>query len=391
MIKSKTTGAVLNLFIPGLGNFYARKISKAIITYISFTVVVLSVRFFAYDFTLFVTTVSLIVLFCVFLVISGYHDVKKDKEYEPVAFDKLYVYVLISIFHWVLIASIQGRPLDAISAITFARITTPAMDPGLKTGDVMAVKKTKAIERNDIVTFWFPDSSNGMFISPKTMYVKRCIGLPGDSLQIKNAGVWINGSPLSEDQLRLRYSVTTDGSPISKKVLDKVELNDDDYMEIGSDRYEMFLLAGQVQSLKDMKFLKSVEPWAAVEGDHDPMIYPKSDNIDWNSDFYGPLYIPKRGDQVRLTNDNIDLYIKYIDFENGNVERDTSGVRINGQLTTTYQFKDNYFFMMGDSRHNSLDSRYWGFVPEKLVIGKGIYLFWAEESERIGNIEYKNQ
>jgi signal peptidase I len=87
---------------------------------------------------------------------------------------------------------------------------------------------------------------------------------------------------------------------------------------------------------------------------------------------------------IQLTEANIDLYQKCIEFENESVERDGSGLKINGQGASTYQFRGNYFFMMGDNRHNSLDSRYWGFLPQELVIGKAMYLYWGRTFDRIG-------
>jgi len=114
------------------------------------------------------------------------------------------------------------------------------------------------------------------------------------------------------------------------------------------------------------------------------MIYPDWENDHWNTDFYGPLYIPKKGDKIPLTHSNVGKYLKCIKFENESVEVDSSGLIINGQRTAHYQFKDNYFFMMGDNRHNSLDSRYWGLLPETLVIGRAMYLYWGRTTDRIG-------
>ena len=384
MTKNKVLGAFLNFILPGLGNFYARKTRKGILTYILSFIVVLSLRFIAYNFTLFLIAFLLIIGFYLYLIISGYQDVEKHKEYGHSTFDKWYVYILIILFHWGLLNTMRGGTLDAITPINFASIPTRAMDPALQVGDILAFKRTKSIERNDVIIFWFPDSSNSQFISPNTMYIKRSVGLPGDTLQIKSSMVWINGVPLTEGQLRFEYLVTTDGAPIHRRILEKNNLKETDYYMRSSDMYQFFLLSEQAQALRELKFLKSVERSVASEGKRDPMAYPASGNFDWNADFYGPLYIPKKGDKISLSDDNIDLYLRCIESENGKVTRDDSGLMINGQLTTTYQFKENYFFMMGDNRHDSLDSRFWGLVPEKLIIGKAMYLYWGSSSERIG-------
>lgn len=94
--------------------------------------------------------------------------------------------------------------------------------------------------------------------------------------------------------------------------------------------------------------------------------------------------MPKKGDVIQITKENLSLYSKVIEFENESVEFTESTVSIDGQGVDQYEVKDNYYFMMGDNRHNSLDSRYWGFLPEKLVIGTAMYLYWGKTTDRIG-------
>jgi len=377
MIKKKWLGSILNFLVPGLGNIYSRNIKKGILTYILFFVVVFSLRFVAYNFGLFLVSLILIVGYYLYLIISGYRDVKKDNVYDPTSFDKWYVYILLLVLHWVLVSSIKGRTLDRLTPINFASIPTPAMDPALLVGDILAFKKTKGIDRNDVTIFWFPDDT-------KTMYVKRCIGLPGDSLRIRNSTVLINGTPLNGIALKFKYLVTTDGSEINSRILEKNRISEHDLFRVSTDSYQLFLTEQQAKELRGLPFLKKVELSIATEGESETMIYPKSENLNWNTDFYGSLYIPKKGDKIQLTDENIDFYLKCIEFENESVERDNSGLKINGRPVSTYEFKENYFFMMGDNRHNSLDSRYWGLLPQELVIGKAMYLYWGRTSDRIG-------
>jgi signal peptidase I len=377
MTKKNWLGSLLNFLVPGLGNIYSRKIRKGILTYILFFIVVFNLRFIAYNFGLFLVSVTLIVVYYLYLIISGYRDVKKDNVYEPANFDKWYFYILILVLHWALVSSIKGRTLDELTPINFASIPTPAMDPALQFGDILAFKKTKALDRNDVTIFWFPDDV-------KTMYVKRCIGLPGDSLRIKNSIVLINGTPLTGIELKFKYIVTTDGSEINSRILEKNRISENDYFRTSSDTYQFFLTEEQAKELRELPFLKKVELSIATEGEPETMIYPKSENLNWNTDFYGSIYIPKKGDKIQMTDENIDFYLKCIEFENESVERESSGLKVNGQLVSTYEFKENYFFMMGDNRHNSLDSRYWGLLPQGLVIGKAMYLYWGQTNERIG-------
>lgn len=377
MTKKNWLGSLLNFLVPGLGNIYSRKTKKGILNYILFFIVVFSLRFVSYNFGLFLVSATLIVVYYLYLIISGYRDAKKDNVYEPANFDKWYVYILILVLHWAIVSSIKGRTLDKLTPINFASIPTPAMDPALQVGDILAFKKTRVLDRNDVTIFWFPDDV-------KTMYVKRCIGLPGDSLRIKSSTVLINGTPLTGISLKFKYIVTTDGSEINSRIFEKNRISENDYFKISSDAYQFFLTEQQAKELRELPFLKKVELSIATEGAPETMIYPKSKSLNWNTDFYGSIYIPKKGDKIQLTDKNIDFYFKCIEFENTSVERENSGLKVNGQLVSTYEFKENYFFMMGDNRHNSLDSRYWGLLPQGLVIGKAMYLYWGQTSDRIG-------
>ncbi len=377
MTKKKWIGSLLNFLVPGLGFAYSRNIKKGILSYFLFFIVVLSVRFTAYNFTLFISSVTLIVGYYLYLIICGYRDVEKDKVYEPLKFDKWYPYVLILCLHWLFAGTIRGRTLDKLTPINFASIPTPAMDPALLVGDILAYKKTKSVERNDVIVFWYPEDIN-------TMYVKRCIGLPGDSLQIKQSKVLVNGTPAAEIPLKFMYIVTTDSSGINPGFLEKNGIGEMEYYRSSSDSYQFFLTTSQADEFKKLPVVTNVEAHHAIEGVSEEWIYPTSGNRDWNVDFYGPIYIPKKGDKIDLTDKNLDMYLKCIQFENELAVRDSSGLKINGQLMTTYEFKENYFFMMGDNRHNSADSRFWGLLPQELVIGKVLYTYWGKTSERIG-------
>jgi signal peptidase I len=376
MSKQKWLGALLNFLAPGLGNAYAGKVKKGILTYILFFVIVLSLRFVAYNFILFLVSITLIVGYYLYLIISGYRDVQMDKP-DQASRGQWHIYVLLLAAHWILLSSMSGRTLDRSTPINFARIPTPSMDPALQIGDIMAFEKTKSIERHDVTLFWFPDET-------QTMYVMRCIGLPGDSLRIINSHVLVNGVPSKDIPLKYKHVVITDGYEINPRHLEKLNIGKEYYLQMSLDTYFFHLLESQAKELKVLPFVKSIEIYSEAEGDPDPRAYPQSPNLKWNADFYGPIYIPKKGDEIELTAANIDFYLKCIEFENDSVKKDDTGIRLNGQPIATYQFKQNYYFMMGDNRHNSLDSRYWGLLPEELVIGKAMYLYWGRSRDRVG-------
>ena len=115
------------------------------------------------------------------------------------------------------------------------------------------------------------------------------------------------------------------------------------------------------------------------KGQAEPGVYPQSATLDWNRDNYGPLRVPKKGETIQLTAENIMLYRDLIEnYEhNDKVEVNGSTVIINGKPATQYTFKQDYYFMMGDNRNNSADSRYWGFVPEDHIVGKALFIWMS--------------
>jgi signal peptidase I len=384
MKKSRWLSAILNFVVPGLGHYYTGNTKKFIVTYILFFLLVLILfRFVAYNFLLFATSIIIVAGAYVYLAISGYRAVDKSIDYEFSRFDKWYVYLGIFVVQTAVLEAIKGRPLNFITPINFAIIPTPAMDPTLQVGDRLSFKKTKTLARNDVVVFWFPGGEQWHGIE-NTMYIKRCIALPGDSLQIKGSTVFVNGMREKKTPFKFKHIVTTDGAPIAKRVLEEHGISENDYHKESPDTYEFFLTEEQATKLRKLEFLKGVELLIEPEGESQSDVYPKSPGLTWNTDFYGPIYIPKTGDKIELTQSNIDLYLKCIAHENESVEIDATGLIINGVPQRIYEFKEDYFFMMGDNRHNSLDSRYWGFLPRSLVIGKAMYIFWGKTSDRIG-------
>jgi signal peptidase I len=223
------------------------------------------------------------------------------------------------------------------------------MDPTLKIGDRLAFTKTNAPDRGDIVIFWFPGHEPWQS-QANTLYIKRCIAR----------------------------------SSINSRVLEDHGLSQSDYLQISNDTYIFYLTEEEATKLRDLKFLKEVNISIASREQGEAMIYPPSMSLTWNPDFYGPIYVPKRGDKIDLTERSIDLYWNCIAFESNSAKRDASGVLIDGKRLETYEFKEDYFFMMGDNRHNSLDSRYWGLLPGSLVIGKAKYIYWGKTIDRIG-------
>jgi signal peptidase I len=379
MKKNKWLAALLNFLMPGLGQLYAQKPKQAIISFLLAFGVALTLRLVAFNFPLFVVSICLILIVFIWILISGYRSVEENKEYQSRSYDRVYLYFLALIFYGAIMAFVIGPVFDKIMPISYASIPTPAMAPALQIGDRMAFRNTKSIERNDVAIFWFtfPGQDHA------TMYVKRCIALPGDSISVKAGNVFVNGVQRSEGSLKKEYRVKTDASSINPKALERLGLSEHDFLMRGPGELSFFLTDDEANSLKQLPLVKEISLEQAVEGQSSDKMWPPS-QLKWNVDFYGPLYIPKKGDKIDVTSDRLAIYLRCIEHENESVSNDESGLRVNGQLIKTYEFKENYYFMMGDNRHNSLDSRYWGLLPESDVIGKAMYVYWGASTDRMG-------
>ncbi|MCB9065195.1 MAG: signal peptidase I, partial [Chitinophagales bacterium] len=258
------------------------------------------------------------------------------------------------------------------------------------------------VKRNDIVVFNFPNGDTVVEEAPdrdyyalvrqygrqtilglntiitrpidkKENYIKRCVGIAGDKLEVRNGVVYINdkkGKLFPHAQST--YRVITNGPGISNDFLEENEIESP--MFIGGNQYLYTLQNEDLELMKKQPGVVSLEPYNDPKGyipsSPEAWVFPADTvNFKWNKDNYGPISIPKEGATVQLTPQNIALYRRIIDiYEDNDFEERDSKFFINGAEASSYTFKMDYYWMMGDNRHRSSDSRYWGFVPIDHVV-----------------------
>jgi len=258
-------------------------------------------------------------------------------------------------------------------------VKSSSMDSTLMQGDYLIVNKWQNSifgnhiqpDKGEVIAFHYP--LDKVDVEDKMVYIKRCVGVPGDTITIRNGQV-----NSFEKSLQFDYIIQDPNARINWVFLKKINVH------LGgktiNNNWLLSLGKNQINKLKEFDNNFVFKKLIQDPNEYDLSVFPSDTTKKWNRDFYGPIYIPRSGDEIEINLENISLYRKIIEvYENHQLEVDGTSIHIDNKVCSTFTFTQDYYFMMGDNRHHSKDSRHWGFVPQDhLIASCSVIIFNVE-------------